>query len=217
MHVSTHIEEHIIREAQAFFAHARPTHDWAHVLRVHALATHIGAVEGADEMVVSYAAYLHDVGRCQEEADPSLCHAVCGAQIARDILRRCGLMPSCIEAVVHCVETHRFRGGLVPRTLEARVLYDADKLDAIGAIGVARAYAYAGEHNQRLVTPFEPDSYGGLGINHAEHSPVKEYYVKLSKLKDRMLTSEGRRMAMERDAFMQAFFHRLEMESRGEL
>lgn len=122
-----------------------------------------------------------------------------------------------VDAVVHCVRTHRFRDGEEPSSLEAKVLFDADKLDAIGAIGVARAYAYAGEHNQLLVTPFDENAYRGLTVDHTSHSPVKEYYVKLSKLKDRMLTDEGRRIADERDTFMRMFYHRLSQESRGEL
>ena len=215
--MSKDIESVIVDKAKSYFSDARPTHDWAHVERVHALALHIGRVEGARLDILSYAALLHDIGRRYEEADISVCHARKGASLARDILAGIGMDAEIIDAVVHCVRTHRFRDGEEPSSLEARVLFDADKLDAIGAIGVARAYAYAGEHNQLLVTPFDEAHYRGLAVDHSSHSPVKEYYVKLSKLKDRMLTAEGRRMAVERDAFMRTYYHRLSQESRGEL
>lgn len=207
----------IMTEARGFFADSKPTHDWAHVLRVHNLCMHIGRIEGADLKILSHAAYLHDVGRCFEERDISICHAEKGAAIARDIMVRAGMGKDVIEAVVHCIRSHRFRNENVPSTLEAKILYDADKLDAIGAIGIARAYSYAGEHNQMLVSDFESDYGSDLKVDHSDHSPIKEYKVKLSKIKDRMLTGEGKRMAEERDAFMRRYFSRLQQECNGEL
>ena len=206
----------IISEAKRYFGDSRPTHDWDHVLRVHNLCMHIGRVEGADLEVLSSAAYLHDVGRCYEERDISICHAEKGAEISRGILDRTTFPTEFKDAVIHCIRTHRFRDDNVPLTLEAKVLYDADKLDAIGAIGVARAYSYAGEHNQRLISDFEHDYGSELSVDHSNHSPIKEYRVKLSKIKERMLTSEGKRIAEERDSFMKTYFSRLQKECDGE-
>jgi len=207
----------LISEARNYFKDSRPTHDWNHVLRVHNLCMHIGEVEGADLEILSYAAYLHDVGRCFEENDINICHAEKGAEIARTLLDRSELSGEFKEAVIHCIRTHRFRDANVPSSLEAKVLYDADKLDAIGAIGVARAYSYAGEHNQALISDFDSDYGSELSVDHSNHSPIKEYKVKLSKIKDKMLTNEGKRLAEERDRFMSEYFSRLQQECNGVL
>ena len=207
----------IIQEAKKYFKDAKPTHDWNHVLRVHNLCMHIGRIEGADLEVLSYAAYLHDVGRCFEEKDINICHAQKGAEISMGILNRTSVEQTSNDAIIHCIRTHRFRDENVPSSLEAKVLYDSDKLDAIGAIGVARAYCYAGEHNQALISDFDSDYGSELSVDHSNHSPIKEYKVKLSKIKDRMLTCEGKRLAEERDIFMRKYFSRLQQECDGEL
>jgi len=207
----------IIQQAKQYFNDAKPTHDWGHVLRVHALCMHIGLVENADMDILSCAAYLHDIGRIFEEQDASVCHAEKGVEIAHEILLKANVYTTeFIESVLHCILTHRFRNNNIPTSIEAKILYDADKLDAIGAIGIARAYAYAGEHNQQLVTSFDSFS-EDLAVDHNTHSPVKEYNVKLSKIKDKMLTDEGKRIAEGRDAFMHLYFSRLQDEIGGVL
>ena len=126
------------------------------------------------------------------------------------------LTPSAtVRAVVHCIRTHRFRKRAVPRTLEARILFDADKLDSIGAVGVGRAFLFAGEIGARLhdkdidVRRTKPYT--------REDTAYREYLVKLRRLKDRMTTREGKRLAAGRHRFMAAFFTRLNKETDGEL
>jgi uncharacterized protein len=114
-------------------------HGEDHVLRVLKIARFIAAKEGADIEVVSKAALLHDSFRNGEN------HALKSAEFARKLLSEEGYGEEFIEAVVHAIEAHSFSGRIEPRTLEAKVLSDADKLDAIGAIGVARAFMMAGE------------------------------------------------------------------------
>jgi uncharacterized protein len=102
--------------------------------------------------------------------------------------------------------------------MEARVVFDADKLDAIGAIGIARAFAYGGAHQQRLWAPMESvdiAEWERKGDNPETHTPVHEYIVKLSRIKNRMLTNTGRGIAEERHAYMEAFYKRLDEEVRG--
>ncbi len=204
----------IRRIAEQRFSGALGSHDWEHTLRVHRLCRYIGPLEGADMMVLEAAAYLHDIGRSQQDtSNGSVCHAVKGAEITRRIIAPLPLTAACKENIVHSVRAHRFRDGHKPATVEARVLFDADKLDAIGAVGVARAYLFAGElgaclHNPHL-PPDEAESYSRNDTGH------REYIVKLSKIKDRMLTTEGRRMAQERHAFMAAFFSRFLDEYEG--
>ena len=137
----------LIREqARTNFSQARGSHDWDHTLRVHRLCRYIGAAEGVDMLVTEAAAYLHDIGRVdQDRADGKLCHAEKGADMAREMLTETPLSADRRENIIHCIAAHRFRRGEAPRTLEAKVLFDADKLDAIGAVGVARAFLFAGE------------------------------------------------------------------------
>ena len=115
--------------------------------------------------------------------------------------------------IIHCVRAHRFRDGFTPRTVEARVLYDADKLDAIGAVGVARAYLFAGELGACLHNPhLPPEQAQAYSVNDTGH---REYVVKLSKIKGRILTAEGQRLAKDRHDFMDQFFKRFQMEYTG--
>jgi uncharacterized protein len=208
-----------VEEARSHYPGKDAAHDFQHVLRVLRLAECIGRAEGADMQVLRAAALLHDVARVAEDAGGP-CHAETGARRARDILA--GQPKHRVEAVAHAIRTHRFRSSAAPRTLEARVLYDADKLDAIGAIGIARAYAIAGRCAQRLWAQV-PADYAGRSIEAARrdvsdehHTPVHEYRFKLSRLKDSLFTDSARSIAVGRHAFMVQFFARLEQEVMGE-
>ena len=139
-------------------------------------------------------------------------HAQAGADLARRLLA--GHPPEKVEAVAHAIAAHRFRRGPAPATLEARVLHDADKLDAIGAIGVARAFHYGGHEGQRLWAEVPP-GYQETPATAAEHTPVHEYIYKLARIRQRLLTDSARRLAEERHAFMVAFYERMEREVRG--
>ena len=204
-----------IEEARGYYGTADSVHDFDHVLRVHALAEHIAETEGADPDIVSAAALLHDVGRNQAE-DIGRDHAIFAAERAREILS--GAPAQRREAVIHAIATHRFRSGPEPDTLEAKVVFDADKLDAIGAIGIARAFAYGGAHGQRLWAPLDEidlERHLEVGDTAGDHTPVHEFVVKLARVKDRLFTATGRSIAEGRHAYMVAFFERLESEVRG--
>ena len=136
-----------IEEARSHYPASHAAHGFDHVLRVLALAERIAEAEGADMEIVRAAVLLHDVGRA-EQRRTGICHARIGAARAREILS--GHPPERVEVVAEAIAAHRFRGDKMPRTLEAQVLYDADKLDAIGAIGVARAYAMVEGQGSRL-------------------------------------------------------------------
>jgi len=204
-----------IEQARQLYTDDDPVHDFDHILRVLALAERIGAAEEADMKVLRAAALLHDVGRDEAEASGQD-HAQFAATRARQILD--GAPPEKVEAVVEAILAHRFRSGPPPASLEGRVLFDADKLDAIGAIGVARAFAYSGRAGKRLWAPVTDDYLErwqrGLVESH-EHTAAHEFVVKLSRLKERLFTSEGRRIAKERHAVMVRFFERLADEVIG--
>ena len=196
----------------------KPSHDLDHVRRVVALSCHIAQVEGADEVLVACSAWLHDMERRREDAGGED-HAVAGARSAREVLPGSGLFgPGEVEAIADAIASHRFRSGPSPASVEARCLFDADKLDALGAVGVGRAYMMAGEHGQRLHSDVEQDaSARHVGeIDHSRYSPVEEYTVKLRHLPHRMTTDEGRRLAERRAAFMSSFFEELQAEVEGD-
>jgi uncharacterized protein len=209
-----------IDTAREYYGGHDASHDFDHVLRVLRTAERIGLHEGADSVVLRAAVLLHDVGR-QEERRSGACHADVGARLAGEILA--GHPLDRVNAVVDAIATHRYRTKLVPQSLEAKILYDADKLDAIGAVGIARAYAIAGKMGQRLWGDV-PSSYGERSRTDgradelsAEHTPVHEFVYKLSNLKGTLFTTTARGIAEDRHAFMVSFFDRLGLEVDGQL
>lgn len=178
-------------------------HDFDHVLRVLANALKIAQTEDADPEILQTAVLLHDIARA-EQSRTGVDHAAAGAVRARQILN--GAPESFVDAVCHAIEAHRFRVDNPPQTIEAKILYDADKLDSIGAIGVARVFAFSGGHNQRLWT--EDDSDG-------DHTAWQEFNFKLAKIKDTLLTDSAKRLAADRHAYMVSFFQRMSAEVRG--
>ena len=198
-----------VEEASHFYLENDAAHDFDHVLRVLALAERIGQAEGADLEIVRAAALLHDVGGRHRSG-----HARTGAQRACEILQ--GHSPEKVEAVAQAIATHSFREKSIPQTLEAQVLYDADKLDAIGAIGVARAYIISGQTGQRLWGSV-PANYQGEAQGTPEHTAVHEFVFKLSRLKDTLFTPTAKAIAEERHRYMAEFFARMEREVKGEL
>lgn len=214
--LSRQVLEAIRQESQAYFRDARGSHDWDHTERVYELCLRIGRKERADLDVLRLAALPHDIGREEEDrSNGRTCHAAKGAVLADEILRKHGIGAKRIGQVVRCIETHRYRGRLVPDSLEGKILFDADKLDSIGAVGIGRAFLFAGEVGARLHDP-------KIKVRKTrpytkEDTAYREFLVKLSKIKVRMFTAEGRRMARERHTFMVEFFDRLNKESAGAL
>lgn len=203
------------RVAEGYFSGSRGSHDWEHTLRVAKLCSRIGRAEGGDMAVLMSAAYLHDIGRShQDRLNGAVCHAQKGAALAWPLIGGLSLSGERKKNIIHSIRTHRFRGKHAPRTLEARVLFDADKLDAIGAVGIARAFLFAGEVGARL---HSPDAVAEESLPYSpDDTGYREYRVKLRKIKDRMLTGEGRRIARKRHSFMERFFERFLKEYEGE-
>lgn len=212
-------ESPVVRRVIAFakqkLTTANGSHDWEHTLRVVKLCQHLGPKEGGDMTVLLSAAYLHDIGRAyQDAAKGAICHADKGATLALPFVKKLSLTDAQKENIIHCIKTHRFRGNQVPGSIEAKVLFDADKIDAIGAVGVARAFLFAGEVGARLHNPDvrieETQSYS------RDDTGYREFKVKLCKIKDRILTQSGRNIAEARHEFMTAFFDQFIEEFNGE-
>ena len=206
----------IKKEIEPFFNTAKGSHDWEHTQRVYNLCLKIGKKNKADLEVLKLAAILHDIGReDQDKSKGKICHAERGAFLARPILEKYNLSEDKINTILHCIETHRFRNDKVPQTKEAKILFDADKLDSIGATGIGRAFLFAGEVGAKLhnknVDLSKTKAYS------SEDTAYREFMVKLSKVKKRMFTKEGKEIARSRHKFMVEFFKRLNREVEGKL
>ena len=209
MKINDTIIKNIEKEAQTYFENACPSHDWSHVKRVYELCIYIGKKEKANLDILKLAALLHDIGRRDEEKDPdNLDHSKISSILSSKILNRYNLNGEIENQVVHCILSHRFRKEQKPETLEAKILYDADKLDSIGAIGIARAYAWAGKKGLLL---YSDKNYLGTGYEH-EHSPVTEFNYKLSKVKNKLFTETAKKIGEARHSFMESFFNQLNKE-----
>lgn len=142
----------IREDAKGFFVGASGCHDWTHVDRVKNLAMHIGKKEKANLFVLEIAAYLHDIGRREEMKEKGLfCHAEHGAKLSQRILKKYNPEKEIVDNIIHCIESHRYRNSNIPETIEAKVLFDADKLDSIGAIGIARDFLFAGSAGSKTL------------------------------------------------------------------
>ncbi|MEA3350892.1 MAG: HD domain-containing protein, partial [Chloroflexota bacterium] len=180
------------QKARSWYPENDPVHGFDHILRVYKIAERLAEAEGADLEIVRAAALLHDVDGDQSSARESHQHSA--AAFAEKVLQDEGWPDERIQAVAHCIRAHRFRDDRErPETLEAQVVFDADKLDAIGAIGAVRAIGYAILAGQSLYTqPSEQFLQSGKKESGEPHTPYHEYIFKLSKLKQRMYTSTGR-------------------------
>ena len=199
-------------------------------MRVYNLCLHLAKYEsGIDLDILKTAALLHDIARVKEFQDKtgSIDHAILGAEMAAEILRKHGYSKEEIDLVKHCIAAHRFRGKVKPQTREAKILFDADKLDVLGAIGVARSFMMAGQYGQKTYANMSIEDYlkdnvvgekaDGRIKEISKHAPNLEFELKFRHIPGRMYTRRAREMAEERFLFMENFFERLKTEIRGEL
>lgn len=175
-------------------------HDWHHIERVFRNGLAIAATEpDADPVVLRAALLLHDIG----EKRIGHGNAVVAAETVADLLLPLSVSVEQVPLVTIAINEHSFTRGVPPSTLEAAIVQDADRLDAIGAIGVARAFAYGGANGRPL---YDPDE----GTNSIQH-----FYDKLFHLQERMNTAEGRRLAHARHRFMETFVAQFMQEWSG--
>jgi uncharacterized protein len=209
---------------------SRSHHDMEHVMRVCSLCLQLARNEpNIDQDVLRTAALLHDVARFKEFLDKTgrIDHAVLGAEMAEEILRNLGYPEEKIIQVKHCITVHRYRRKREPQTTEAKILFDADKLDALGATGIARAFMMAGHYNQRIYSDTPIEEYlkenvigekAECGLKDiSKHTPNIEYELKFKNIPSRLYTPKGKEIAKERLQFMESFFERLKREIEGEL
>lgn len=177
-------------------------HDWFHTLRVFRTATRIAEAEGADVETVQLAALLHDVD--DRKLSPETYEDKANA---RSFLSANNVDESRIDEICRIIGEISFAENCVPSTLEGKCVQDADRLDAIGAIGIARAFAYGGNHNRLM---YHPDIAPNPNMSREEYvksnsTTVNHFHEKLFKLTDMMNTDTAKSIAKERDAYMKAF------------
>lgn len=200
--------------AQSYFhQEMSPAHDWFHVQRVRTNAEELVAeYSTADITIVQLAALLHDIGRLKEEEGDVEDHAEWGAKESEKLLHEHGASDETSKAVAHCVRAHRYSTETIPETIEAKIVSDADNLDALGAVGLARCFAYGGEigspiHDPSLLPDADDTVAGETQFNHI--------HKKLLDLPNRMYTDAGKDLADERASYIQRFIQRFEKEIAG--
>lgn len=218
MKITKEILIKIEKEAKKYFVGASGCHDWSHVDRVRNLALHIGKKEKADLKVLEAACLLHDIGRKEEmDSNGKFCHAEKGAQIAEKFLLKLKLDKKDVENIRHCVISHRSRNEFIPQTIEAKVLFDADKVDSIGAVGVGRDFLFAGYIKKSMYTGREKEMLKkGKDCSYSDDdSAVMEFEFKLKKIRNKILTKTGKKVALERHDYMVDFFKKFDREIKG--
>lgn len=200
-------------------------HDFDHVMRVyHTCLSLAGNETSIDYDILIPAVLLHDIARSQEDEDRTgqIDHAVLGAEMAAEILKQLGYESDQIEKIKHCIKAHRFRSGFLPETVEAKILYDADKLDVLGAVGIARSFMLAGKHGERLFSDTDLNEYcaANIGVNGrvkdvSKHSSNIEFELKLKKIPEKLYTAKAKELAAARVQYMADFFKVLKAEIEG--
>ena len=203
------------------------SHDFDHTQRVYNTCLELAEGQNVDLEVLRLSALLHDIARAEEDEDNagSKDHAELGAEAAGKILSQFDIPKEKIKKIQKCIYSHRYRNNHEPESKEAKILFDADKLDVLGAIGIARAFVWVGENNANIYKKVNLKEYakenlkGGFGgkiKDPSKHSPQIEFSTKCKNLPKRMYTKEGRKMAEERLKFFKNFLSRLEKEIKGE-
>jgi len=202
--------KHVLSEAEG-------GHDWFHIERVWKLARHIGQVEGnVDMTIVELGALLHDIADSKfHDGDEEI-----GPKMAREWLEAEGVDEHIIEQVVNIVAHISFKGSLEGQrwmSPELAIVQDADRLDGMGAIGIARTFNYGGFKGRALYDPaIEPNLNMTKEEYKASNSPtLNHFYEKLLLLKDKMNTTTGRQMAEGRHAFMEQYLEQFYEEWKG--
>lgn len=203
-------------------------HSMDHVMRVYSLALHLAKNQNIDLDVLKASVLLHDIARVKEDNDHSgkTDHAILSSEMAAPILRELEFSDDKIKHIQDCIISHRYRTGNEPKTKEAQILFDADKLDTLGAIGIARGFVWAGRNNAKIYTDINIEKYieenlggkiNGRIQDKTKHSPQIEFETKLKFLINKLHTERAKEMCAERIGFYKSFLDRLKKEIKGKL
>lgn len=184
---------------QSHFEKETTGHDWKHIKRVWHLSKQIQATEGGDKFAIELAALFHDYNDSKLTSDPAqatevITHWMKGKEIPEEV----------ISKIIRIIQSVSFKNGKNPTqasTIEEKIVQDADRLDAIGAIGIARTFTYGGAHNREIANR-----------DHPENTTLQHFYDKLLLIQKQLKTKTGRELAGEKQKIMQEFIHALEKE-----
>jgi uncharacterized protein len=209
----THILTKIYRDVEQRFAGVDDlAHGWEHVSRVYQLALYIAGQEGANSFIAGSAALMHDLGRTVPQ-NGTTHHADLSATLAAELLKTYQVPHHTQEEILHAIVAHSFSRDLEPRTLEARVVRDADRLDGLGATGIIR-WAITGtiRRNTQTRTYHPTDPFDEQHTPDDRSYMLDHFYSKLLKLSDSMTTKTGRLLSQRRTFFMHTFLNELRSE-----
>jgi len=203
-------------------------HNMDHVMRVYNLCLHLAENRKIDMDVLKASALLHDIARVKEDSDSTgkTDHAILSSKMAIPILKKLGFSDDKVEHIKNCIISHRYRTGNEPKTEEAKILFDADKLDALGAIGTARGFVWVGRNDAKIYAKTNIKKYirknlgghvNGRIQDKTQHSPQVEFETKFKYIPNKLFTRKGKMIGKKRLKFMQEFFERMEKEVNGEL
>jgi uncharacterized protein len=209
--------EQVTKFVKNYLQQAESGHDWWHIWRVRNTALHIAEKEGVDSIVIELCALLHDIGDYKfHDGDEEY-----GPQLVRNFLLEINTPQEIIEKVDFAIRNISFKGGLdsgKDKPIELQIVQDADRLDAMGAIGIARAFSFSGFIGQPFYDPEIPPKPGMSKEEYKKRksTTINHFYEKLLLLKDGMNTQTGRQLAEERHAFMEVYLKQFYGEWNGE-
>ncbi|MDO8524684.1 MAG: HD domain-containing protein [bacterium] len=202
-------------------------HSLDHTTRVYNFALNLAEGESIDKEVLEAAVLLHDIARAKEDTDSSgnTSHALLGAEMAESILGELEFSEEKIRHIMDCIRAHSFKGGN-PKTIEAKILFDADKIDSLGCVGIARAFAIGGQYGQKIYSEVPLEEYikdnlvggelDGKIKDVSRHAPNLEFETECKFVPGRLYTEKAKEFAKQRLDFMNQFFERLKKELKGE-
>src|ERR671925_1431362 len=188
-----------------------PAHDLQHILRVYKNAELIGRREGADMEVLLAAVLLHDIVVYPKGSAKSSKSADDSADMAEKILKGYRVSKEKIDRISYCIRTHSYSRRLVPATLEGKILQDADRLDALGAIGIARTFSVGGSEKRTFYNANDPFCRSTRALDDGQWT-LDHFQIKLLKLKDLMHTRTAKKIAQQRTKFMVLFMKEMKKE-----
>lgn len=204
-------------------------HDIDHVMRVYNMCLYLAKGKIVDLDVLKGAALLHDIAAVKETQDISgnTDHAIVGAEMAKTILKKLNFSDNKIKHIMECIISHRYKTSNKPKTIEAKILFDADKIDTLGAIGIARSFAWVGKNGAKIYKKADDiDTYAKENLcgkingriqDKTKHSAQIEFETKIKYLPDKLYTKKAKDIAKERIDYIKKFLDRLEKEYLGQI
>ncbi len=203
------------------------SHNMEHVMRVYHIALNLADGEDVDKDVIATAVLLHDIGGSAELNDPSgsTDHAEVSAKLAKPFLDKLHFSDQKIAHIINCILSHRYRTNYKPKTAEAMIVFDADKLETVGAIGVARAFSWVGKNNAHIYKKVDIEKYAKENLSgqingriqdKTKHSPQINWETKDKFILEYLYTDKAKQIAKQRKKYMVQFFEELEKEIKGD-